>query len=283
MLLADFLKQSTSRLTKLYGEQEARAIINLLCKARFGTSTYTHIVEPSYKVPEDTVSEELQRLEKGEPIQYVLGFAEFMGQRFRVEPGALIPRPETEILCCEAIKYAKLKTRTINILDLCTGSGCIAWSVATALPNSRVIGVDISEKALSIAQNQNFKIPNPPSFIKGNILTDNILEGHKFDLILSNPPYILTSDKARMQTNVTDYEPEIALYVPDNEPLIFCQAIADLSRRLLKQDGIGIMEIHEELGNQILNLFKNKNFENTEIIQDQFKKNRFIRYSRSSE
>ena len=96
MLLADFLKQSTSRLTKLYGEQEARAIINLLCKARFGTSTYTHIVEPSYKVPEDTVSEELQRLEKGEPIQYVLGFAEFMGQRFRVEPGALIPRPETE-------------------------------------------------------------------------------------------------------------------------------------------------------------------------------------------
>lgn len=283
MLLADFLKQSTSRLTKLYGEQEARAIINLLCKARFGTSTYTHIVEPSYKVPEDTVSEELQRLEKGEPIQYVLGFAEFMGQRFRVEPGALIPRPETEILCCEAIKYAKLETRTINILDLCTGSGCIAWSVATALPNSRVIGVDISEKALSIAQNQNFKIPNPPSFIKGNILTDNILEGQKFDLILSNPPYILTSDKARMQTNVTDYEPEIALYVPDNEPLIFCQAIADLSRRLLKQDGIGIMEIHEELGNQILNLFKNKNFENTEIIQDQFKKNRFIRYSRSSE
>ena len=165
MLLKDFLKEGISRLEHLYPTAEARSIMLMVCESRIGTKSYTHIVEPGYTIKDKFVEPlmaDLARLEAGEPVQYVIGSTEFCGLDFKVCPSVLIPRPETELLCREAIKagsriarqrkaYGK-SARPVRILDLCTGSGCIAWTVALNIPGAEVIGVDISEEAIKVAK-----------------------------------------------------------------------------------------------------------------------------------
>ena len=169
MLLKDFLKEGISRLEPLYPTAEARNIMLMLCEYRIGTKSYTHIVEPETAIKDkflEPLNADLDRLAAGEPVQYVIGTAEFCGLDFKVNPDVLIPRPETELLCREAIKigsrmkrmrgaYGK-SARPVRILDLCTGSGCIAWTVAMNIPGAEVIGTDISEKAIMVAMGQNF-------------------------------------------------------------------------------------------------------------------------------
>ena len=158
MFLRDFLKEGSARLESLYPAPEAMNIMLMLCQERICTSRYTHIVEPGYSVAEEALGQltaDLERLSSGEPVQYVLGYSEFCGLRFKVGPGVLIPRPETEILCQEAIKACG-GARDIRILDLCTGSGCIAWTMALKVPGATVVGVDLSDEALSIATSQDF-------------------------------------------------------------------------------------------------------------------------------
>lgn len=299
MLLADFLKEGVKKLESLYPLAEARSIITILCEALLGTKNYTHIIEPSYEIPsskEENLNYALQCLLQGEPIQYITGFTEFYGLKFKVNKEVLIPRPETEILCREAVKVGTMLKRIripygktakpVRVLDLCTGSGCIAWTMALSISSSSVIGVDVSEEALALARSQDFSKQLkeaeavPPSFVRADILDENIpLEGD-FDLVLCNPPYIKEEEKAFMKKNVLDYEPALALFVPDNEPLMFYEALIAWSDKLLSKEGTGIAEINENLGEATQALFKKAGYSYVELIKDLCDKNRFIVYKK---
>ena len=287
MLLAQFIRQGTSALEPSYPQAEARSIVLLLCEALIGTQSYTHIVEPQFCIDskdEEPLLKALERLKLGEPIQYVIGRALFLGRNFRVTPDVLIPRPETELLVQEAVKLCRAGYR---VLDLCTGSGCIAWSVALSVPGAQVVGVDISEKALEVARSQDFsqelKVAGAlaPTFVQADVLdTEQEFGLGPFDLILSNPPYILKKEKAQMRRNVLDYEPGLALFVPDEDPLLFYRAIARWSQRLLAPGGKGLAEINETLGGETAEVFRRFGFPQSETESDFFDKNRFVFYSR---
>ncbi|MCQ2139478.1 MAG: peptide chain release factor N(5)-glutamine methyltransferase [Bacteroidales bacterium] len=280
MLLKDFVTEGTRALESLYPTEEARSIILMLCERLAGTKSYTHVVEPGYELsPEvsESVQAALLRLQAGEPIQYVLGVAEFCGHEFVVGPDVLIPRPETEQLAMEAAELAR-RGSPARVLDLCTGSGCIAWTVALASPEAEVIGVDISDGALQVASSQ--PLPASPVFLKADVLeVDQPFEHGQFDLILSNPPYIKDCEKTLMRTNVLDFEPATALFVPDVDPLVFYRAIALWSLKYMLPSGVGLTEINETLGPETAQIFMDAGFGNVEVVKDIFGKDRFVRYS----
>ena len=300
MLLVDFLKEGTRSLESLYPTVEARNLISLLCQELIGVQNYTHIIEPQYviaKKDEPLLEAGLERLKTGEPIQYVVGGCEFCGRRFHVTPDTLIPRPETEMLVREAIKVADRLHRLrspygkgaepVRVLDLCTGSGNIAWSVALGVPGVQVVGVDISDGALEVARGQNFAAELKatgalaPTFVKADVLDPGQdFPWGPFDLILSNPPYIQEKEKAAMRRNVLDYEPALALFVPDEDPLLFYRAVAAWSIRFFTPDGMGFSEINEELGTDTLEVFRAAGFQEVELLNDFFDKNRFIFYKK---
>ena len=298
MLLAEFVKAGTKALESLYPQKEARSIVLMLCEEVLGTENYTHIVEPEFKIDDKKLPEleaAMERLKKMEPVQYVLGHTEFYGRTFKVDPVVLIPRPETELLCRDAIKlgmrvyrmrspYGK-NAEPVRILDLCTGSGCIAWTMALSIPGSRVTAVDISDAALEVAAGQDFaselksKETFKPEFIKADVLdSEQEIELGPFDMVLSNPPYIMESEKEDMRRNVLEYEPESALFVPDDDPLLFYRAIARWSQRFMSPDGVGLSEVNESLARQTETVFKAAGYAHTEIVRDLSDKNRYIIY-----
>ena len=298
MLLAEFVKAGTKALESLYPQKEARSIVLMLCEEVLGTENYTHIVEPEFKIDDKKLPEleaAMERLKKMEPVQYVLGHTEFYGRTFKVDPAVLIPRPETELLCRDAIKlgmrvyrmrspYGK-NAEPVRILDLCTGSGCIAWTMALSIPGSRVTAVDISDAALEVAAGQDFaselksKETFKPEFIKADVLdSEQEIELGPFDMVLSNPPYIMDSEKEDMRRNVLEYEPESALFVPDDDPLLFYRAIARWSQRFMSPEGVGLSEVNESLARQTETVFKAAGYAHTEIVRDLSDKNRYIIY-----
>ena len=298
MLLSQFLKDGTASLESLYPTAEARSIVLMLCEQLIGTKSYTHIVEPQYTIDKkhvEPLAAAMVRLCPGEPIQYVIGHSEFCGRRFRVSRDVLIPRPETELLCREAIKLA-LRLRQmrspygksaspVRVLDLCTGSGNIAWTVALSVPGAHVVGVDNSEAALEVARSQSFSTELKssgalaPTFVNADVLdTEQEFNFGPFDLILSKPPYIMEKEKPLLRRNVLDYEPASALFVPDDDPLLFYRAIIRWSDRFLSQDGKGLTEINEVLGKETAELFLNSLYPKTETVKDFYDKNRFIFY-----
>ena len=280
MLLSDFIRRSTSMLSGIYPSLEARGIVLMLCQERLGVKSYTHIIEPGYEVTSAVLprlEDDLRRLSAGEPIQYVLGYAEFCGRRFRVCPSVLIPRPETEQLVSEAVSFICDKGRSCRVLDLCTGSGCIAWSVFLESPGTEVVAVDISDEALGVARSQ--FAGASPRFVKADVLAGG--EGFEygdFDLVLCNPPYVMESEKLAMRTNVLDYEPGLALFVPDSDPLLFYRAVAVWARRFLRPDGMGLVEINESLGPQTAEVFRRAGYKKTRILQDFRSKYRFVMF-----
>ena len=295
MLLSDFIRSGTARLETLYPSPEARGLVLMLCRERLGVTNYTHIVEPQTLVPPEREAElaaDLERLCAGEPIQYVLGFAEFCGQRFAVGPGVLVPRPETEQLVAEAVRALREMDldRAPSVLDLCTGSGCIAWSIALEIHDAQVVGVDLSETALGYARNQHLRHfkhpyshsgldPESPTFLQMDILdTEQAFEGGPFDLIVCNPPYVMERERALMRSNVLDWEPEAALFVPDDDPLLFYRAVARWAQRFLRPGGAGLVEINEALGPETAAVFTAAGFKNVQILPDFAHKNRFIRF-----
>lgn len=298
MLLAEFVKAGTKALESFYPQKEARSIVLMLCEEVLGTENYTHIVEPEFKIDDKKLPEleaAMERLKKMEPVQYVLGHTEFYGRTFKVDPAVLIPRPETELLCRDAIKlgmrvyrmrspYGK-NAEPVRILDLCTGSGCIAWTMALSIPGSRVTAVDISDAALEVAAGQDFaselksKETFRPEFIKADVLdSEQEIELGPFDMVLSNPPYIMESEKEDMRRNVLEYEPESALFVPDDDPLLFYRAIARWSQRFMSPDGVGLSEVNETLARQTETVFRAAGYAHTEIVRDLSDKNRYIIY-----
>lgn len=295
MLLRELINKGSEMLAEQYPGQEAKEIVFALFGKILGTKRHTHILEPEYyitKQQETLITELLSRLRNGEPLQYILGETEFYGRTFHVAPGVLIPRPETELLCriaIDTITDEKLiqniqEDRPVRLADLCTGSGCIAWTMAleisSLLKNSdrtvETIGVDLSQAALDIASAQHFdeKIP-VPTFIKADILNTIPLNG-TFDIILSNPPYVKNSEKIQMHPNVLEHEPHMALFVSDSDPLTFYRAISDFASEHLSPAGFCLVEINETLGNETAECFRNAGFSKVHILPDLSDRPRFV-------
>ena len=283
MLLRDLISKGTETISQAFPEREAREMVLMFLQHSIGTSRHTHILEPSYEVSEEVSVEAMhafERMAAGEPIQYIIGKAHFYGREFNVTPDVLIPRPETELLVREAVNWARRSGRKpMRIADLCTGSGCIAWSMAMELPDSEVTAVDISDGALAVASGQKFECDNAPKFIKADVLAGPVEGLGTFDMILSNPPYVMDSEKAMMRKNVLDHEPWLALFVSDDDPLVFFRAVAAWARQCLKPDGVGIVEINESLGPETAAVFSQAGFADASVILDLSDRPRFVRFS----
>lgn len=286
MLLKDFISRARTSLSSLYEPEEAAAIVSSLCSDVLGVLPHTHIVYPETEVPEDrqpVLEAGLKRLAAGEPLQYVLGYAEFYGRRFNVSPAVLVPRPETEYMCrmlIEKINSSGGIFQDLSVLDLCTGSGCIAWTVQLAFPSASVTGADISDEALQVASSQSFSGPSPV-FMKRNVLKRQEMSGlGRFDVIVSNPPYVTDKEKAFMSKNVLDHEPSLALFVPDDDPMLFYRAIAAFSAGHLSSSGFGIVEINEAFGQETAAEFLSAGFSVADIYKDLAGKDRFVFFCR---
>lgn len=300
MLLKDYISESSSALLDLYPAEEAHAIAIMVCVGLLGVKSYTHIVEPLTEVPSSKLPDlmhALERLKSAEPVQYVLGRAMFHDLEFKVTPAVLIPRPETEEIVDAAIEAARRimsdrmgesgSGRPVRVLDLCTGSGCIAWSIALSVPGSEVVAVDISEAALDIASHQDFgdilqaRQSRPPMFVRADVLDlDHIPVWEAFDIIIGNPPYVMDSQRTDMRRNVLEHEPELALFVADDDPLVFYRAIAQWSLKLLAPGGQGFVEINDLLGAGTEAVFREAGFSHTSLVRDFAQRDRSVTFSR---
>lgn len=286
------------RLTPLYEVGEARAIVRLLLEEHFGISLADYLCGAADTMPaerQEELERMMRRLEQGEPVQYVLGTAVFCGHQFHVEPGVLIPRPETEELVgwvLETIRESERSRDRENegtgergcedrILDIGTGSGCIAISIAEALPDADVEAWDISPKALEIARGNAETLGADVTFCQQDILAASIAaavsQRSHFDYIVSNPPYICDKEKAQMARNVLEYEPDTALFVPDCDPLLFYRAIADYARESLVSGGWLFFEINPLYASDMEEMLRRTGFAKVEIKTDGFGKKRMIR------
>lgn len=219
----------------------------------------------------------VERLVKQEPIQYIIGHTEFFGHKFKVDTSTLIPRPETEELVAWILADCKERGDfKPHILDIGTGSACIACSLAKGLPNATISALDVSEAALVVAKN-NAVINNANiDFFQKDILNSSKLP-KVYDIMVSNPPYVRNSEKSSMQSNVLDFEPREALFVSDEDPLVFYQQILTHTKSSLKSDGFLYLEINQYLGNDITRLLEKNNFRQIELRKDIFGKDRMIK------
>ena len=275
-------QQFWQSLTPLYDAGEAQAIVRTVLDVEYGM-TLTDII--CGKVNELSSDEErnleeiIARLQNGEPVQYVLGEADFAGRTFHVEPGVLIPRPETAELCQwieEEVSSLKADERK-QILDICTGSGCIAITLGLNIPNSEVTGWDISEDALRIAQGnvEMLKARNVRIEYQDALMLPKAAE--TADIIVSNPPYICEKEKADMEKNVLEHEPSIALFVPDEDPLKFYRAIAEYASSALKSEGALYFEINPIYEKETREMLKELGFKDIETKEDAFGKKRMMK------
>lgn len=220
------------------------------------------------------IDEILKRLLNWEPIQYITGEAQFHGMNLQVAPGVLIPRPETEELVDIIIDENKGR-EDLRILDLCTGSGCIAIALARNLPFSQVTAIDISDEALKIANANAKNLKVKIKFEKADIYYYN--PSSKFDIIVSNPPYVMDHEAMIMSKNVLNFEPHEALFVRDEEPLVFYSRIIDIASQVLVEGGRLYLEINPLTAKELEKLVMDNKFNDVKIIRDSFGKNRFLR------
>jgi release factor glutamine methyltransferase len=228
-----------------------------------------------------TWSSILEQLKKEIPIQYILGVTHFYGLEFEVNSAVLIPRPETEELVDWIIQHSKLKAQhsKFKILDIGTGSGCIAISLAKNLPNAEVFALDVSEQALATTKRNAEKNQVQLAFIHQSILETEDL-AQEFDVIVSNPPYVRELEKQEIKKNVLDNEPHLALFVEDNDALIFYRKIAQLAQKNLNPKGQLYFEINQYLGQEMLDLLRGMGFKNCELRQDIYGNDRMIQCSK---
>ena len=266
------------QLTPLYGSDEAKAIARMVYEVRYHLSLSDLILGKDTQLSADCQAElgEIAiRLANYEPVQYVLGLADFCGREFHVEPGILIPRPETEHLCRLITKHVANSSPIRNILDIGTGSGCIAITLALDIPNSQVTAWDISPIALRVAQHNAQRLGAEVNIVENDMLQQTYQVAPQWDLIVSNPPYICDNEAKQMEANVLDYEPEIALFVPDDDPLKFYVPIMNYAQSALHAGGELWLEtnpLYEELiEERLLELGFN-----VKAHDDQFGKTRFI-------
>ncbi|MBP3738530.1 MAG: peptide chain release factor N(5)-glutamine methyltransferase [Muribaculaceae bacterium] len=217
----------------------------------------------------------MSRLERHEPLQYILGSALFHGHRFRVTPATLIPRPETEQLVDLIIDECGQR-EDLRVMDLGTGSGCIAISLARALKFAQVTGVDISNDALQVARDNATALKVRVHWLEADMLEMPSMPAQSQDIVVSNPPYITLSEQAAMERNVLDYEPRQALFVPDDDPLRFYRAIASIAAAVLTPGGRLYVEINRRFGQETAALFEQQGFADTRVLKDSFGNDRFV-------
>jgi release factor glutamine methyltransferase len=271
-------------LNKVYDIREIEAIALLVLEEITDMSRAKIKAFPEDDVPgepAEKIQGILEELKTGRPVQYILGNTEFYGLNFLVNPATLIPRPETEELVEWVIESQKLKVKSqkpFSILDIGTGSGCIAISLKKNLPDTKVTAIDISPEALHTAK-QNAVINDVEvEFIHDDILnTKYEIKHSKFEVIISNPPYVTLIDKAQMHQNVTGFEPHTALFVPENDPLIFYNAIADFAVKRLSENGLLFFEINENFGKETVDILTDKGFTNIELRQDMSDRDRMVK------
>ncbi|MFD2552128.1 peptide chain release factor N(5)-glutamine methyltransferase [Bizionia sediminis] len=285
MILKDIEHIFHQELDAIYGSEEVGSFFNLLIQHYLDLNRITLVLEPQLAVTkqeEQPLFEALSRLKQEEPIQYIIGETAFFGLQFKVTKDTLIPRPETEELVAWVLKTEGLATQTpLRVLDVGTGSGCIAISLATQLPQAEVYAVDISKKALEVAR-VNAQINKAPVvFVEADILQlhQPWLETKNgfFDVVVSNPPYVRQLEKAYMRNNVLNYEPHQALFVSNNKPLVFYEAIVQHAKQVLKPQGHLFFEINEYLATDMVNLLNNYGFKQVELKTDIFGKQRMLK------
>lgn len=274
----------------LYPPGETRAIVRLIMEQICGITTSQFLLGKGKEIS-DTKKSKIKQIVEGlrqyKPIQYLIGIADFYGMELKVNPSVLIPRPETAELVDRIIH--DLQGQSPHILDIGTGSGCIAIALAKHLHGAKVTAIDISPKALSIAQ-ENAHIHNVHiHFQELDILSEEeqqsptresiipTMTDHFFDCIVSNPPYIMEKEKKTMEANVLNYEPHQAMFVPDENPLLFYKAIASYGRRHLKGGGLLYLEINPLLKRETSDLFTDNPYKKIECLQDLYGKDRFIK------
>lgn len=265
-------------LQNIYPPEEAKALTMMICCDMLGLNALDiymgkDIVLSTSKQCE--LENIISRLQKNEPIQYIRGFVDFGGNMFRVAPGVLIPRPETvELVNCIVEENELASPR---ILDIGTGSGCIAVSLAKKMPGASVTAWDVSDEALDIAKQNSDALGVQVKFEKQDALSKQIDISEQYDVIVSNPPYIPESEKKDMHLNVSDWEPELALFVPDEDPLVFYKAIAVLGQKTLAPEGRIYFEINQKYSAEVSHMLDMMHYYDITVIKDFFKNPRIIR------
>lgn len=274
MKLKEAIEQLREGLAGVADPQEVQAMIRVICEDVFNYDPVDVALRQESELPDfapQRVADIVARLQRHEPLQYILGTARFHGHRFKVTPAVLIPRPETEQLVDLIIE--ENQGSDLRVLDMGTGSGCIAISLARALKFARVDALDVSRDALAVARDNAASLKVKVRFFESDMLAPQ--PAATYDIIVSNPPYITWSERELMERNVKDYEPAQALFVPDNDPLLFYKAIASYAKRLLEKGGRLYLEINQRFGAEVKRLLEDCGFDEVRIVVDSFGKDRF--------
>ncbi len=283
-ILQEYYRQFSGKLRQAYDQAEAESITGWVFEEVMLIKR--HQLKMLNKeltfFEQERLDKILDRLMKHEPLQYILGYTWFYHLRLEVNKNVLIPRRETEELVDRIIKDVKSAgleaiTKPVKILDIGTGSGCIAIALKKNIPHAEVTTIDISGDALAVAKRNAEVNGTQINFIQADILKAGALSGRQFNIIVSNPPYVREKEKKEMAKNVLDHEPHIALFVPDEDPLLFYRAILDHARSALLKDGTIYFEINESYARELEELCRKSGFENVEVINDMQGKPRMMR------
>lgn len=283
MVLSDLKIKMISLLATGFEKTEIESFFYLLIDFRLNVSKMDFLLNPSLNVSTEDArffESAIQKLKSEQPIQYIIGETEFFGLQFKVTENTLIPRPETEELVDWILKDQTLiDNKELRIFDVGTGTGCIPISLAKNLVSAKVTTVDVSEEAIKIAQENAISNNVAVSFVNDSILEPKIVNDlkNKFDIIVSNPPYVRNLEKQEIKKNVLDYEPHLALFVEDNDALIFYKKIAEYALNHLKKDGVLYFEINQYLGNETVELIKCLGFKTIELRKDLSGNDRMIK------
>lgn len=280
MKIKEYKINFINSLLPFYDEMEAESFFYILLENKRQLRRIDLALDADKEFSEDEIliwTTILEKLKIQIPIQYILGTTHFYGLEFMVEENVLIPRPETEELVDWIVKLnSKIsKKKNLRILDIGTGSGCIAISLAKNIPNSEVFAIDVSEKALAVAEKNSKLNTVSVTFLHKNILETTSLD-QKFDIIVSNPPYVRNLEKSEIKSNVLDNEPHLALFVADDDALIFYKKIAELAAANLNPNGQLFFEINQYLGKETLDLLESLGLKNRELRKDIYGNDRMI-------
>ena len=274
MILKEAIEQLRNGLAGVAEPQEVQAMIRVICEDVFNYDQVDVALRQESELPDfapERIADIIARLRRHEPLQYVVGHARFHGHQFKVTPAVLIPRPETEQLVDLIID--ENQGSDLRVLDMGTGSGCIAISLARALKFAQVDALDVSRDALEVARQNAADLKVKVRFFESDMLSPQ--PAARYDIIVSNPPYVCWSECEAMDRNVKDYEPGQALFVPDNDPLQFYKAIVPYAAQSLERGGKLYLEINQRFGNEVKRLLQDNGFDEVRIIEDSFGKVRF--------
>ena len=275
MILKEAIEKLRNGLDGVVEPTELQAMIRIICEDIFNYDPVDVALRQESELPvfaDQRIADVVARLRRHEPLQYIVGHARFHGHEFKVTPAVLIPRPETEQLVDLIVD--ENPGSDLRVLDMGTGSGCIAISLARALKFARVDALDVSRDALAVARENAAALKVKVRFFESDMLAPQ--PSARYDIIVSNPPYICWSEREVMECNVKDYEPGQALFVPDNDPLLFYKAIAPYAADSLERGGRLYLEINRRFGNEVKRLLEDSGFDEVRLIDDSYGNPRFV-------